>query len=171
MGFYNVFTNRQGKYLNEENENSLVSDALLAFARLLGCHRLVAESKQVKWFPHQPLVIRQQWLTFISNNVFLKLTKNAYLKNLLVLEADKLLSWNYPKKGKGEKKNLRKTGCTNLEDRPDFFFFLVSQKVKLQSFDMKWRWRPRMLIMLGTRCSHLSIVINNSFPNLIVSAS
>lgn len=128
MGFYNVFTNRQGKYLNEENENSLVSDALLAFSGLLGSHRLVAESKQVKWFPHQPLVIRQQWLTFISNNVFLKLMENAHLKNFLVLEADKLLSWNYPKKGKGEKKNLRKTGCTNLEDRSAFFSSLYPKK-------------------------------------------
>lgn len=31
MDFDSVFTNRQGKYLNEENENSLGFDALLAF--------------------------------------------------------------------------------------------------------------------------------------------
>lgn len=60
MGFYSVFTNRQGKYLNEENENSLGFDALLEFSGLLASHRLVAESKQVKWFPYQPLLIRQQ---------------------------------------------------------------------------------------------------------------
>lgn len=59
-------------------------------------------------------------------------------QNLLFLEADKLLSWNYPKKGKGEKEKLRKTGCTNLEDRPvELFFFLVSYKVKLYFFGVK----------------------------------
>lgn len=48
------------KYLNEENENSLGFDILLTLSGLLGHHRLVAESKQVKWFPHQPLLLRQQ---------------------------------------------------------------------------------------------------------------
>lgn len=48
------------KYLNEENENSLGFDTLLTFSGLLGHHRLVTENKQVKWFPHQPLLLRQQ---------------------------------------------------------------------------------------------------------------
>lgn len=50
MGFYSALTSRQGKYLNEENENSLGFDALLAFSGLLGSHMLVTETKQVKWF-------------------------------------------------------------------------------------------------------------------------
>lgn len=50
MDFDSVFTNRQGKYLNEENENSLGFDALLSFSGLLGSHRLMPESRQVNWF-------------------------------------------------------------------------------------------------------------------------
>lgn len=84
-------------------------------------------NKQMKWFPPQPLVIKQWWLIFVRSNVFLKLTENTHLKNLLVLEADKMLSWNYPKKSKREEK-WRKTGCMNLEGRPEFFSSLYPKK-------------------------------------------
>lgn len=85
-------------------------------------------NKEMKLFPHQPLVIKQWWLTFVGSNVFLNLTEDIHLKNVLVLEADKMLSWNYPKKSKGEKEKWRNTGCMNLEGRPEFLSSLYPKK-------------------------------------------
>lgn len=92
---------------------------------LLGSHRLVAESKQVKWFPHQPQLIRQQWLTFIRNNIFLNLMENScysrIYQSLRLISCFPEPSWEKKRReGEIEKNRL------NLEDRPiGFFSFLV----------------------------------------------
>lgn len=112
-------------------------------------------NEQMERFPHQTLVVRQWWLPFIRNNVFLKLAENTHLKDLSVLEADKILSWNYPKKSKRGKKKPRKKGCMSLGGRPGFIFF---QKDKWQSFGLTWRWRPRVIITLCSNSSHLNII-------------